>query len=143
MAAPTSYDENTLAVYMDTLLGSLADVLDWTSGSGSFDEAINETLLAYGVDDIADATDIRKLRTLARREVWALAVQALVAGDFDKTAESGASLSLSQRLTNAQQRLTDAINDATIYDTTYGIQRRRIVRSDDPYVWLSDAERAP
>ena len=143
MPIPASYTESTLASYMDSVIGSLADVLGWANSSSDYDEAVTDTLLAYGVDDIANATDMRKLRTLARRAVWQAAVNALVAGDFDKTAESGASLSLSQRLTNAEARLVEATNEASVYDASYGVQRRSIVRSYDPYTVLNDSERTP
>ena len=52
MAAPTSYNEAELKDYMDTMLGATATVLTWTVAGGQYDEAVNETLLAYGVDDI-------------------------------------------------------------------------------------------
>lgn len=78
MSVPTSYNESDLASYMHSVLGSVADVLSWTVPS-SYSEPINEALLAYGVNDVSLATDIRKLRTLARREVWRAVMQATAA----------------------------------------------------------------
>lgn len=74
MALPASYTEITIGQYMHTLLGGVATVLGWTEpNSGSleqYSEPINDTLIMVGVDDIADATDIEKLRAAARLAVW-------------------------------------------------------------------------
>ena len=58
MAVMTSYSEDTLADYMllVTKAVSAAAGIDYAA----FAEAVNDTLLAYGVTDIADATDIKK-----------------------------------------------------------------------------------
>lgn len=73
MAIPASYTDDTLAGYMLAIVGEIAgpDLLDWSEWS--FSEAVTNTLLAYGADDIADisgAENIRRLRMLATREAW-------------------------------------------------------------------------
>ena len=73
MPLPTSYSETELKDYMHATLAETASVMGWSVGAGSYDEAINETLFANGVDDSAAITgweDIRKLRFLARVEAW-------------------------------------------------------------------------
>jgi len=87
MAAPTSYTEYTLANYMHTLIANddlvneLVTTLKWNVTNGSYNEAINETLLVLEVDDIASISGrdaIRQLRAVARMELWRLVVQRTV-----------------------------------------------------------------
>jgi len=83
MPVPTSYDESTLAAYMRTVIGPLADVLGWTE-TAAYAEPIAETLLALAIADLADVTDrrdIQRLRAVARREVWR-AVAGATAGNY-------------------------------------------------------------
>ena len=84
MPAPTIYTEQTLAAFMHDVLSLVAPILDLTlpSGTGSYTEAVNETVLAYhgnAEGTIAEATNIIKLRALARREAWRLATDRAVA----------------------------------------------------------------
>jgi hypothetical protein len=75
---PTTYTEVELATFMrDDVLRNVATLLGWTdvTPSGPYNGAIVDTLTAYGVPTIAAATDIPKLRILARVAVW----QAVVA----------------------------------------------------------------
>lgn len=78
MPVPTSYTETGLADYMKSVLAETAEAINWITTPGSYQEAVNETLIAYGVDDIAEATDIKKLRVIARREVWRAVADATV-----------------------------------------------------------------
>lgn len=92
MAAPTSYTEDQLAKYMHDVLGDdeLAAALDWRVEHDDYEEAVNESLLVYGVDSIDDITgraNIRKLRAIARAEVWRL-VMSKTAGDYDVKLDS-------------------------------------------------------
>lgn len=83
MPAPSSYTEAELAEYMHRELGSAATALGFVAAS-SYDDAVDETLLAYGAADIGAATLIRKLRAIARREAWAMA-SARASGHFNFT----------------------------------------------------------
>ncbi|MFW6182848.1 MAG: hypothetical protein ACOC8X_03555 [Chloroflexota bacterium] len=83
MAIPTGYTEDELAQYMHETLGAddVARQLDWTPEEGHYDEAVFETLMAYGTDDIESITglqNIRRLRAIARRELWRLVMQRTV-----------------------------------------------------------------
>lgn len=80
MPVPTSYTEAELAAYMYGLLGATAPVIGWAD-STALDDAVIETLIAYGVGTIEEASDIVKLRTLAQVEAWRAAA-AQVAGDY-------------------------------------------------------------
>lgn len=122
MALPSAYTETELATYMHAILGPVAATLGWSVAAGSYDEAINETLGAYGVDDIADVAtraNIVKLRTLARREVWRAVVQA-TASHYDVNAD-GSSRHRSQIQAQALVALERAEIDALPYDAAYTV----------------------
>lgn len=85
MPVPTSYSEYSLAEYMYALLGDTAQVIGWNWPDSHvppmLENAVIETLIAYGVGTIEEASDIVKLRTLAQVEAWRAAA-AQVAGDY-------------------------------------------------------------
>jgi hypothetical protein len=78
MAAPTSYTEDDLALYMLSVVGKIAtDVLEWDIDN--FAGAVDEALLVYGTDSITAVTgraNIQILRAAARREAWRAVMQA-------------------------------------------------------------------
>lgn len=86
MALPSSYTESTLRDYMLSITANVAGALGWTASS--FTEAVNDALVGYGVSDIADATDIAKLRSLAKLEAWRALADATVA-DYNFSADGG------------------------------------------------------
>lgn len=108
MAIPTAYTESTLRSYMAASLGAIADTLGLDQTS--FIEAVNDVLLAYGVSDVAQATDIAKLRALARVEALRVA-QASVALAYDFAAD-GASFDRSQMAARIAALLAQAEADA-------------------------------
>jgi hypothetical protein len=83
---PASYTELSLAEYMVTVTRSVTAALGWTSDD--LLEAVNDTLTAYGASTIGSATDIAKLRTLARVEAWRTVVDG-TAADIDFAADGG------------------------------------------------------
>lgn len=133
MALPASYTEAELAAYMHSVLGSVATALGWSVAGESYVEPVNETLAAYGVDDIAAISgraNIVKLRALARREVWR-AVVAQSAAHYDVTAD-GASLTRSQIQAQAREQLRLAEIDCLTYDPAYRVSVTGIDHND-PY----------
>lgn len=128
MAIPTSYSEETLKAFMLAALSNLGAALGLTASS--FNEAVNDALLAYGVTDIAQATDIAKLRALARVAAWQVAVSA-AAGDYDFSADGG-NYRRSQLHEQARKGLAAAEADAAVYSgenqATVGL-----MIWDDPY----------
>lgn len=88
MPAPTIYTEKTLADFMHEVLDEVAVLLGWAAPAddalGKYKEPVNEAVLAYfgGAGDLADATDVRRLRAVARVEVWR-AVADKTSGDYD------------------------------------------------------------
>lgn len=133
MPAPTAYTEATLATFMLAELGDVAGVLGWTT-QDAVQEAINEALLVYGVDDIADATDIPKLRALARRQAWRSAVNSLTTR-YDFTNPEG-EYKRSQMVKAAATRLAQVESDAMPYDQNFGAAVvTTVTASADPYTF--------
>lgn len=94
MPIPSSYTEDSLALYMrDGVLKTIAGVLGLT-GTADFAEAVTSAQLGYGVSAIADATDIAKLRAWAAVAAWELA-QTVAASDYRYSAD-GASFDRQQ-----------------------------------------------
>lgn len=131
MAAPLIYTEATFKVYLHAALGAAATALGWTVDGGDYDEIVNETLLAYGVADIADAADIRKVRALGRREAWRGVITA-VSLDYDFKADGG-SYSRSQMQEQARQAFALAESEALPYDDAYTVEVGRLELDYDPY----------
>lgn len=86
MAIPSSYTESSLRDYMLSVTANVAGALGWTAVN--FTEAVNDALVAYGVTDSALATDVAKLRCLARAEAWR-ALVAATAADYNFSADGG------------------------------------------------------
>jgi hypothetical protein len=138
--APASYTEATLATYMHTVLGNTAAELGW-SAPASYSEAINETLLSYGAATIDLATNVRKLRALARVEAWRLVVQQ-TAAEHDYSPGSGTvGFRRGQIQAQALAALAMAERDAAEYDDQYVVTVSPVRRAHDPYVYLDDAVR--
>lgn len=75
MPIPTSYTEDSLGAYMHRSLGEMAVLLQLTADAAGFSDQIADVLIACGVDNIASVTDIAKLRAVAKREAWKLAME--------------------------------------------------------------------
>jgi hypothetical protein len=134
MAAPTSYSETSFKQYLLYAIGAVATSLGWTVSTNQVAEALNETLLCYGEDDIAaitGAANLLKLRTLGRREIWR-AVCAEVSGDYNIENEAG-KMDRSQQYSMAQRMLAQAISEALIYDAAYNVERETVTYND-PYL---------
>lgn len=131
MAVPTAYTEDGLKTYMHAMLGAVATALSWDPVAGDYDEAVIETLLAYGVAGIASATDMTKLRALARREVWR-AVMAETAMDYDFAADGGR-YDRSQMHEQAMGMWETESMAALVYDDGYAVEEGELVWDYDPY----------
>ena len=135
MPIPTVYSEPLLQQYMLNQTGNLGVVLELDVTD--FIEAVADTLLAYGVTGIANATDIAKLRALAKVEAWRVA-KAHAAGRTDFDVESAA-LKRSQLIAQVQMFLDMAEADALLYGlSNYRVTVGALVYSDDPYPLPSD-----
>ena len=129
MALPTSYNEATLALYMITVLGGLAETLGLTTDDMT--EAVNDVAAACGVSDVVDATDVKQVRALAK--VAALRVaQTKAAGWYDFSADNG-DYKRSQVQKQVSDLLKAAEGEALLYAPDYGIQVGAFNYVDDPY----------
>ena len=131
MPIPTAYTEEELKTYMLAKTGNLGTLLELTTAS--FDDAVVETLLAYGEDDIANAVDIPKLRALAKVQAWTVAVEAS-SGWYDF--RSGQDQFDRETVHNqAKTLLAKAQGEAAKYadDDSYGIVVGRMVYGGSPY----------
>jgi hypothetical protein len=143
MSIPTSYTEEELAAYMDTILGPVADALNWSVAGNDYAEPVNSAILSYGVDDIAEITgrdNIAKLRAIARAEVWRAVVDA-TSGHYDFS-DGGVSLKRSQM--NAQARENAQAAEFAAYSLgAYGneVVVDNIHFVNDPYAYVDDDDR--
>lgn len=142
MPVPTSYTEEELAQYMHAALGKTAEALNLTAPA-SYEEAVNDALLAYGQTDITQITGaaaIQKLRALARVAAWRFVI-ANFAALYDFSADGG-SYSRSQLLANAKEALKMAEDAALPYGENYAGKIVKVRHVDDPYVVQSEEENA-
>lgn len=75
MPAPTSYTETTLKEYLHDCTQRAGVNLSWSVAGGDYDETVADTELVLGTA-VADTTNIRALRAVARRELWRAVMQA-------------------------------------------------------------------
>ena len=142
MAAPSSYTETTFKTYLDGRLGSLASVLGWNVADGSYNEAVNDTLLAYGESDITaitTAANINLLRAYGRYFLWKSVAEATV-NEIDYThADSGATYKHSQIHSQAKAMMNTAAGDIAALGgdvSGYEVSAYEIEYTDDMYTAL-------
>jgi hypothetical protein len=132
MSVPTVYSSAALQVYMLGQTGNLGTVLGLTSGD--FAEAVTDTLLSYGEDTLADATDIAKLRALAKVAAWRVAVEKSTG--YMKFTADGASFEAQTLHNQALASLALAESLAATYDggmAGYVVSVGRLIHANDPY----------
>jgi hypothetical protein len=118
-------------VYLHGVLGVTAEMIGWTVAGDSYAEVINDTLLAYGVADIAQAADVSKLRTLGRMCLWQMAKTAVIP-EVNYSAD-GQNYSREAIFQHIDNMLSQARIDALpFYDTGYQMDMYG-VSYDDPY----------
>lgn len=121
MPLPTVYTEPTLAEYMHTALGEAASVMGYGhpgASMGVYQEQVYDTLIAYGVQTIAEATDMALIRALAKREAWRKVMNES-AGRYDVTADEG-TFKRSQLNTQARANFQAAAAEAAQLDGASG-----------------------
>jgi hypothetical protein len=144
MTVPASYTEKTLAVYMQTQLGKVATVLALTAGAssaGDFEEAVNDTLLAYGTTDISTisgVSNIQKLRVLAKMTAWQFVVNNFAAL-YDFSADGG-SYHRSQLFEQSKQALKMAETAALPYDAVYQVKIIPVDHTQNLYRYRPEEE---
>jgi hypothetical protein len=140
----TAYaSETELASYVHAVIGTAAAALGWTVGGNSYAEAINDTLLALGIDDVADATSVSALRAAARFYVWRAVADATVgmhAFSLDQQ-----SFSMQQIHDHAVERQQQAESEAAALGvelSSVGVVTFTPLRDvHDPYTYIEDSVR--
>jgi len=143
MAFPTRYTDATLLAYMLASLGSVGDILGFGMGTLVLTEAANDVLFDYGITDAADATDMIKIRALARYHAWKTALTE-VSLDYNFS-DAGAKYDRGQMFDHVEKQLLKFKKDALLYLSDYQIESSTIDWKADPYefVPLEDKPRIP
>lgn len=143
MPVPTSYTEESLAVFMDATLGEVADLLGWSANgvtTGSYGSAVEDALVACGVKTIDQITNVAKLRAAAKVSAWTLACTALLTRyDFQSEQQS---FRRSQMVDNAKVQLARAESEAATYGVIPGwsVEASPLVHDNDPYDPITGTE---
>jgi hypothetical protein len=120
--------------FMLTSVGGIGTTLGLTVAN--FQEAVNSTLLEYGVTAIAEATDIAQLRALALVQAWRTA-RAAASAWYDFSADN-AEFKRSQVLTAINAALDNAETAALAYTVQYTVLVGTMTYAADPYVFGVD-----
>lgn len=135
----TSY---TVAEFLEWLHGELvrqgvlADFLGWSPAAGDYDQALQEVLLAAGVENLSDLDGLegtQKLRALGRLQLWRQ-VQEALATEYTYSADQ-TSHQRSQMFDQVGRLLDRAEREADRWSAAYAVEAVPVSRSDDPYVW--------
>lgn len=127
MSLPLTYTDHSLAVYMQALLGPIADIAGITVGEadpGDFEAHIDQIKLELGVNDLAQESDLKRARVYAAYFSWMLAVERL-SPLYDLKFE-GAGMDRNQIYTHARERFALAEYRLLRYDAGYTIRRERV-----------------
>lgn len=128
--------------YMIDVLKEVADLLGWTSATSDLQEAVNETLLAYGVDNISEISgreNIRRLRAFARYQAWNAVVNA-TAGYYNFSADNGR-FDRSQINAQARENLKSAESDLLTFTDQYRVGVDTLNYKNDPYQYRPEDDR--
>ena len=135
MSVPTIYDSDTLAAAMHAWLGGTAASLRWSVAAGSYTDAITDALLLYGVSTLEEATNIGKVRALARVAVWEAAAAAVASRvDWSRGAERvSGSQEYAAVAAQANRERQAAITADYITSATAGLRIVPLVYAGDIY----------
>lgn len=142
MPLPAAYSESTLATYVHGQVSEMAAVLGWTVAAGSYAEAVNDALLAYGTTDIASITSTAGLALLRALVIVAALrrIQRAVAADYDLTADNQ-TFRRSQVAVAVRAALADAERAVlTLAGGPYGLATLTMTDQEDPYRHRTAAE---
>lgn len=134
------YTQGQLSEFMHRQAGGMPELFGWTVEAGSYDDAVQDVLDAYGVTTLATATDSQQVRALARVAVWRQVVRRC-ASEYS-TSVNGTSMSRSDLVKAAQEGLDLAMDEAG--DLGYGpnvMTMDPVVYPNDPYTTLGIEER--
>lgn len=142
MALSTYASDLELASYMHRVLGNTATVLDLSPANGDYDEAVSDAVAAYGADDVSSISgrdNLRKLRALARREVWR-AVRDSTAAHY-RFAADNQTFDRQQIHEHAADMFRQAEIDCYEFGVNYAAEVDRVHFVHDPYAFVEDQDR--
>lgn len=132
---PSSYTPLSLSEFMSTKLSDVAETLGFSVVRNSYEEALIDTLLAYGADSVEEVTgreNIVKLRRLAEREAWRMA-SAAASARYNFSSDIG-NFSRNQLFQMIQINLDRAERQASKHDELgQSVVEVAIVRYEDRY----------
>jgi hypothetical protein len=120
----------TLIDFIESYLGKFGEYLGWTVTE--FSLIATSTLESYGVDTEDEATDIKKLHSLAKMQAWEKALVEL-AQDYNYSVDGG-SYSRSQVYDAAKQNYLNAVLEALPYLDNYTVGIGELTDIQDPYI---------
>lgn len=129
MTLPTLYTEQTIIIYLKVTLDTVEDIV--AISFSKWTEMANDLLVMYGVTDYANATDITKVRALAKVVAWKAAMEAVSA--WYKYSADGGSYDRNQIFEMCQSNYKNALHDASAYGTDYEIKITEVSPIQSPY----------
>lgn len=134
MPIPTAYTEGELATYMHATLGELATWLGLLPNTTSYEQQITDSLIAYGVSDIGSAADIAKLRAVAKREAWRMAMErTAIAYNISADDQRFDREKIHEHCKNMYNLAASAAAQYVGDDPSYSVQIYTMVDPNDPY----------
>lgn len=141
MTIPAAYTEAALAIFMHSQIGDFPAMFGWvtpTVNAGAYQEAVNDCLIEYGVSEIAQATNIKKLRALATVAAWKKVLRQLPT--YYQFQADGSTFNRQQMFEMARQSLAVAEIGASVYSSDYQIASGSVSWANDPYRYPLDAD---
>ena len=136
MTLPTSYTEATFGTYLEAVLGTEVKAVLGISAITTGDEIIYDTLIDYGITDIANAADIKKLRLLGKVNLW-LTMMGKASARY-KISADGESADRQQLYEHCKSNYASALRDALEYMPNYEITVEKLDTTQQPYKYNED-----
>lgn len=126
MSLPITYTDHSLAVFMQAVLGPIADIAGIIVGEsdpGDFQEHIDQVKLEMGVSELTEETNLKRARAYAAYFAWMLAVERL--STIYRVKFEGVSLDRQQIYDHARERFALAEHRLLRFDESYMVTRQR------------------
>jgi len=131
MTLPMTYTDHSLAVYMQALLGPIADIAGIVVGEsdpGDFTAHIDQIKLELGTADLSGVTDLKSVRAFGSYFAWILAVERLA--PLYSLKFEGTALERQQIYEHARQRFALAEYRLLRHDSAYSVDRQRAAEEE-------------
>ena len=131
MTLPITYTDHSLAVYMQALLGPIADIAGIVVGEsdpGDFSTHIDQIKLELDAAELSVITDLKSLRAFGSYFAWMLAVERL--SPLYSLKFEGTALERQQIYEHARQRFALAEYRLLRHDSAYTVDRQRATEEE-------------